>query len=169
MRINVFPAAFLACLAATPNLQAQSASAMRAICLVQVANADHSIFPLAISDSEAGAKWCQQEIGLPPRVVPPAVVSPATMAQFLAELRTVSGTEESGPARSLAYKLVLLQQEGRREMILGRPTTHDLVKRFEQHCKGTRLHDDLAYIERQLRSPRSAKENQSLSHILGQP
>jgi hypothetical protein len=39
------------------NLRALSAYGMRAICLVQVGNADHVILPLAISDSKAGAKW----------------------------------------------------------------------------------------------------------------
>jgi hypothetical protein len=36
------------------NLPAYPASGMRAICLAQVGNADHSIFPFATSDSEAG-------------------------------------------------------------------------------------------------------------------
>jgi hypothetical protein len=122
---------------------------------MQVGNVDHSIFPLAISDSEEGAKWCPDELGLPKEVVPPEVVSPAIMTQSLAELRTVTGSEAKVPAGSSAFKVVVLQAEGKRKMILDRPTTHDLVKRFEQHCRGTRLYEFLAYVEQQTRRPRN--------------
>jgi len=131
------------------NLRAHSASGIRAICLVQE-NVDHALFPLAISDSEAGAKWCQQEIGLPPRVVPREVVSPVVMAQFLADLRTVVGSQEKITAGSSSYKIVFLQSESKREMILSRPITRDLIQRFVRHCKGSRLHNNLVYAERQL-------------------
>ena len=136
------------------NVRAQSPHLMQAICFVQVGNADHVILPLAISDSEAGAKWCQEEIGLSPRLVPPDVVNPAIMTQFLAELRTVTGSQEKVPARSSAYKLVVLQPEGKREMILVRPTAHDLIKRLARHCKGTQLYEYLVFIARELGSPR---------------
>jgi hypothetical protein len=137
------------------NLPAQSTSGMRSICLRQVGNVDHSIFPLAISDSEKGAKWCADELGIPKEVVPPQVVSPAIMTQFLAELREATGSEATVPARSSAFEFVVFQAEGRRKTILDRPTTHDLVKRLEQHCKGARLHEFLAYVEQQTRPPRN--------------
>jgi len=159
MRKNLFPIALMVLLGMV-NSRAQSASAMRAICLLQVGNVDRSIFPLAISDSEAGAKWCQQELGMPARLVPPELVSPGTMTQFLGELRTVTGGEERVPPASSAYKLIVLQPEGKRVMILDRRTTHDLVKRFERHCRGTRLHDDLSFIESELGPPRNKLANQ---------
>jgi hypothetical protein len=140
------------------NLRAQSAYGMRAICFVQVGNADHVILPLAISDSDAGAKWCQQKIGMrigiETGMLSPSIVSPAIMTQFLAELRTVGGTQEKIPARSSAYKFVLLQPEGQREIILVRPTAHDLIKRLARHSKGTQLYEYLVFIGRELGSPR---------------
>ena len=135
------------------NLRAQSAYGIRAICFVQVGNADHVILPLAISDSEAGAKWCQEEIGLSPRLVPPDVVSPAIMTQFLAELRTVTGQDKI-PLRSSGYKFVVFQQRGKRVMILDRPTAQDLLKRLARHCRGTQLYEYLVFIARELGSPR---------------
>jgi hypothetical protein len=134
---------------------AQSASAMRAICLEQVGKIDHSVFPLAISDSEDGAKWCLDELGMPKEVLSAQVVAPPTMTDFLVELRTVTGTKEKVPAASsMSFKFIVLQAEGRREMTLDRPTTHKLVKRLLQHCRGTRLHEFLAYVETQTGRPR---------------
>jgi len=135
------------------NLQAQSASGVRAICLRQVGNIDHAIFPLAISDSEKGAALCQDELGLPREVIRPQIVRPATMTQFLADLRTVTESEVEIPPKASAFKFTVLQAAGKREMILKRPTTHDLVKRMAQHCKGEELHKFLAYIERETREP----------------
>jgi hypothetical protein len=153
MRINVIYVALLL-LIGVVHSRAQSASEMRAICLRQVGNIDHSIFPLAISDSEKGAEWCLDELGMPKEVVSAQVVTPATMTRFLAELRTVTGSEEKVPAGSSTFKFVVLQAEGKREMTLDRPTTHDLVKRLVKHCKGTRLHEFLAYVEAQTGQPR---------------
>jgi hypothetical protein len=133
------------------NLRAQSAYGMRAICFVQVGSADHTILPLAISDSEAGAKWCQQEIGMR---LSPSIVRAATMTQFLAETRTLDGTQEKIPAQTSAYKFVLLQPEGQRETILARSAAHDLTKRLARHCKDTQLYEYLVFIARELGSPR---------------
>jgi hypothetical protein len=140
------------------HLRAQSPDGMRAICFVQVGNADHTILPLAISDSEAGAKWCQQEIGMRVGIetgmLSPSIVCAATMTQFLAETRTLDGTQEKIPAQTSAYKFVLLQPEGQREMILARSAAHDLTKRLARHCKGTQLYEYLVFIARELGSPR---------------
>jgi hypothetical protein len=134
---------------------AQSASDTRAICLEQVGNIDHSVFPLAISDSEDGAKWCLKELGMPKEVLSAQIVAPPTMTDFLAELRTITGTKEKvAAASSMTFKFIVFQGEGRREMTLDRPPTHKLVKRLVQHCKGTGLHDLLAYIETQTGRPR---------------
>lgn len=135
------------------NLQAQSASGVRAICLRQVGNIDHSIFPLAISDSEKGAALCQDELGLPRDAINPQIVKPATMTRFLEDLRTVTESQVEVPNKTSAFKFTVLQATGKREMILKRPTTHDLVKRLAQHCKGEELHKFLDYIERQTREP----------------
>jgi hypothetical protein len=153
MRRNVICAALLLLLGVL-NSRADSTSEMRVICLRQVGNIDHSIFPLAISDSEKGAKWCLDELGMPKEVVSAQVVTPATMTRFLAELRTVTGSQEKVPAESSTFKFVVLQAQGKREMTLDRATTHDLVKRLVQHCKGTRLHELLAYVEAQTGRPR---------------
>ena len=48
---------------------------MRAICLEQVGKIDHSVFPLAISDSEDGAKSCLDELGMPKEVLSAQVVT----------------------------------------------------------------------------------------------
>jgi hypothetical protein len=71
---------------------AQSASATRAICLEQVGKIDRSVFPLAISDSKDGAKWCLDELGVPKEVLSAQVAAPATMTDFLVEMGTVTGT-----------------------------------------------------------------------------
>jgi hypothetical protein len=76
------------------------------------------------------------------------------MTQFLAETRTLDGTQEKIPARSSAYKFVLLQPEGQREMILARSAAHDLTKRLARHCKGTQLYEYLMFIARELGPPR---------------
>jgi hypothetical protein len=76
------------------------------------------------------------------------VVAPATVTDFLVEMRTVTGTTKKVLATSsMSSKFKVLQEEGRREMTLDRPTTHKLVKRLLQHCKGIGLYDLLAYIE----------------------
>jgi predicted transcriptional regulator len=137
------------------DLEAQPTASMHAICFEQVGSSDHSLFPLAISDSEAGAKWCQQEIGLPPRAIPPDVVGPETMARFLAIFRTVSESEQKVPAGYPGYKFVVFQAEGKREITLDRPAAHNVVKRLEQRCRGTQLHEYLSYIVRQLGPPRN--------------
>jgi hypothetical protein len=140
------------------SLRAQSAYGMRTICFVQFGNADQTILPLAISDSEAGAKWCQREIGvrvgIETGMLSPSIVRPAIMTQFLAETRTLDGTQEEIFSRSSAYKFVLLQPEGQREMILARSAAHDLIKRLARHCKGTQLYEYLVFIARELGSPR---------------
>ena len=154
MRMNVICVAIFF-LVDVVSSGARSVSAMRAICLRQVGNIDHSVFPLAISDSEEGAKWCLNELGMPKEAVAPQVVTSSTMTDFLAELRTVTGSREKVPTgSSTTFKFTVLQAESRREMTLDRATTHNLVKRLMQHCKGTRLHDLLAYIETQTGRPR---------------
>lgn len=152
MRMNVICSVLLVMISGV-NLRSQSASGMRAICLTQVGNVDHSIFPLAISDSQRGAAWCQRELG--EQEISPQVVTPATMTQFLADLRTVSGSKSEATAGSSAFKVIVFQAEGKRELILNQPTTHDLVKRMERHCKGEGLHKLLAYVEQQTRMPRN--------------
>jgi hypothetical protein len=148
-KYNLIAAIGLLLASISTQAQQPEPKAYSAICIEHIGDSDKLIFPILISTSEDGVRWCRRNMvdRIPEEIVLTRVVSPTLMLQLTSEVDAIHGDKQAQSRPFGTFEITAFDPRGRQVVQVDKAEMLELIERLKKHCKGNPLYKDLLNLQ----------------------